>query len=160
MVPASGTRFRAVKLGTMVLPVDVVEPLRYHLVVAASWAAGSSGQFGLDYLWMVPARQRALSPSSKPNDATYPAFVSSTTATRKTIRHDLSGRVSQDVGNPGRDCGLGGSLIEFPPGDVDLLVKLSSLVPDDPTPDSTTEQLAHTSTSGTVRVTPRVWLAG
>ncbi len=159
-VPSSGTRFRFVKLGTLNLPVDAAQPLKHSLVIAASWAAGSSGTFGSDYLVLVPARQRALSPSSKPNDATYPDFIASTGATTKTIRHDLSGRVASGAGNPGRDSGLGGSLLELPPGNIDMLIKLSSLVPDDPTADATTEQLAHTGVTGTVRVTPRVWLAG
>ncbi len=159
-IPSSGTRFRFVKLGTLNLPVDTAQPLKHNLVVAASWATGSSGTFGLDYLVVVPVRQRALSPSSKPNDSTYPDFIGSTGATTKTIRHDLSGRVASGAGNPGRDSGLGGSLIELPPGNVDLFIKLSSLVPDDPTSDATSEQIYHVGVTGSVRVTPRVWLAG
>jgi hypothetical protein len=158
-VPSSGTRFRFVKLGTLNLPVDPAAPLKHNIKVAASWATGSSGTFGLDYLVMVPARQRALSASSKPNDATYAKFIASTAATTKTIRSDLSGRVASGAGNAGRDSGLGGNLIQMPPGQVDVLIKLSSLVADDPTLDATTEQLAHTGVTGELRVTPRYWLA-
>jgi hypothetical protein len=152
--------FRFVKLGTLSMPVDAALPLKWNLKVAASWAAGSAGTFGLDYLVLVPARQRALSPSGKPNDASYPDFIASTAATTKTIRADLSGRVASGAGNPGRDAGLGGSLIELPPGNVDLIIKLASLVADDPTVDATSEQISHTGVTGNVRVTPRVWLAG
>ncbi len=155
----TGTAKRYVKLGTVNLPVDAAQPLKHNLKVAASWAAGSAGVFGLDYVVLVLARQRALGPTSKPNDVTYPKFIASTGATTKTIRHDLSGRVASGAGNPGRDSGLGGSLLELPPGNVDLLVKLSSLVPDDPTSDATSEQVSHTGVTGVVRVTPREWLA-
>jgi hypothetical protein len=154
----TATAMRHVKLGTLTLPVDAAQPLKHNIKVAASWAAGSSGTFGLSYVAIVLARQRALSPTSKTNDASYPKFIASTGATTKTIRHDLSGRVASGAGNPGRDSGLGGSLLELPPGDVDLLVKLSTLVPDDPTLDATSEQLSHTVT-GALRVTPRYWLA-
>lgn len=159
--PASGANeLRFVKLGTLSMPVDPALPLKWNVKVAAAWAAGSSSEFALDYLVMVPARQRAVSPSGKPNDASYPDFIGSTAATTKTIRSDLSGRVASGAGNPGRDSGLGGSLIELPPGNVDLMIKLSSLVADDPTSDTTTEQISHVGVTGSVRVTPRVWLAG
>jgi hypothetical protein len=76
--PASGSAFRPVKLGTLSMPVDKAQPLKWNVKVAASWAAGSTGNFGLDYLWLVPSRQRALSPTSKPNDSAYPDFIAST----------------------------------------------------------------------------------
>lgn len=154
-LPSSGTRFRPVRLGTLPLLSDSSAPLRWRLKVAASWAAGSSGTFGLDYLWLVLARKHALSPDAKPNDSTYPDFVASTNATVKTIRSDLSGTVAQSGQNAHPDHGLGGSLLELPPGTVDVLVKLSSLVPDDPTSDATSEQLAHTGSTVALTVTPR-----
>lgn len=160
VLPSSGTRFRPIRLGTLNMPVDTLTPLKWNLKVAASWAAGSSGQFGLDYLWLVPAKQRAVSMTGKANDASYPDFIASTAATTKTIRYDGSGRVASGAGNPGRDAGLGGSQIELPVGNVDLLIKLSSLVPDDPTLDATSEQISHTSVTGSVKVWPRSFLAG
>ena len=157
---AGATVERPVKLGTLSLPVDTVAPLKWNLRLQGSWAVGSSGVLGIDYLWLVPARQRALSPSAKPNDSAYPDFIGSTAATTKLIRSDLSGRVASGAGNLGRDAGLGGSLIELPVGTVDLMVMLSSVVADDPTVDASTMQLSHTGVTGSVRVTPRVWLAG
>jgi hypothetical protein len=151
---------RPVKLGTLSMPVDTASPLKWNLRLQGSWAVGSSGVLGADYLWLVPARQRALSASGKPNDSFYPDFIGSTAATTKTIRSDLSGRVASGGGNAGRDSGLGGSLIELPVGNVDLMVMLSSVVSDDPTADASTMQLAHATVTGSVRVTPRVWLAG
>jgi hypothetical protein len=157
---AGATVERPVKLGTLSLPVDAANPLKWNLRLQGSWAVGSSGVLGADYLWLVPARQRALSPSAKANDAAYPDFIASTGATTKTIRSDLSGRVASGAGNAGRDSGLGGSLLELPVGNVDLMVMLSSVVADDPTVDASTMQLSHTGVTGSVRVTPRVWLAG
>lgn len=159
-LPSSGSaKFRMVRLGILSLPVDTGRPLKWKIKVAGSWAAGSSGVFGLDRLFVVPARQRAVSASAKVNDAGYAKFIGSTGAATKTIRSDLSGLVASGSGNPGRDAGLGGTPLEFPPGNVDLLLKFSDLVADDPTVDTTTEQLAFTGVTGTVRVTPRYWLA-
>jgi hypothetical protein len=159
-LPTSGDALRFVKLGTLSMPVNTAAPLKWNLKVAAAWSAGSSSFLGLDYLVLVPSRQRALSPSAKPNDASYPDFIGSTGATTKTVRPDLSGIVASGAGNPGRDSGLGGSLIELPVGNVDLMVMLSSIVADDPTVDASTMQISHTGVTGSVRVTPRVWLAG
>lgn len=158
--PAVLSAFRPVKLGTLSMPVDKTSPLKWNLKVAASWAGSSSGDFGLDYLWLVPGRQRALGPTGKPHDSSYPDFIASTADTQKRIRGgDLSGLVASGAGNFGRTSGLGGSLIELPPGDVDMLLKLSSVVPDDPSVDTTSEQIAHTSITGSVLVWPRYWLS-
>lgn len=158
--PSSSTGFRPIKLGTLSMPVDKAQPLKWNLKVAASWASGSTGNFGLDYLWLVPSRQRALSPTSKPNDAAYPDFIASTADTQKRVNGaDLSGQVASGSGNFGRASGLGGSPIELPVGNVDMLLKLSSLVPDDPTSDTTSEQISHTGVTGSVVVWPRYWLS-
>jgi hypothetical protein len=161
-VPSAGSAFRAVKLGTLSMPVDKATPLKWNAIVLASWAAGSTGSLEIDYFVLVPSRSRALSPSSKPLDGTFPKFISSNVDTSKVIRGaDLSGRISAATAALARDAGLGGSLIELPPGNVDMLLWLSSVVPDDPTVDAQTQQLAHTLISPTsqVLVTPRFYLA-
>lgn len=157
--PSSGTAFRRVRLGVLTMPVDPAQPLKWRIKVDASWAAGSAGVFGLDYLECTPARARACSKTGVANDAYYPDFIASTSDTSKTVRSDLSGLVGSAALNKGRDTGLGGSLIELPPGDVDFLLHLSSLVPDDPSSDSTSEQLSHTGVTGSIVVWPRVHLA-
>lgn len=158
--PATATNKRFVRLGVLTMPVDPATPLRWNVRVQGTWAAGSTGLFGLDYLTLVPARRRACSKTGVANDSYYPKFIASTADTRKTIRGaDLSGMVGSAALNQGRDGGLGGSPIELPPGDVDLLLKLSSMVPDDPTVQDLSEQLAHTGVTGTVVITPRVHLA-
>lgn len=153
-VPTGGSEWRFTRLGTLRMLVDPLRPRKWLLWLAGTVGAGTSGQWGVDYLILVPGGSRACSPSGKPNDAGYPPFVSSTGETSKTIKNDLSALVAKppQFGHP--DHGLGGQLLELPPGESQLLVKLSSLVPDDPTANTTSEQLAHTATVH-VAVTPR-----
>jgi len=157
--PSSGTVFRFVRLGTVTMPVDTVTPLKWDVKVAAAWSTGSSGSFGLDYLCLVPARSRAVSKSGVANDSAYPKFVPSTSDTTKTVRSDLSGLIASAAGNAGADSGLGGTPVELPAGDVNVFIKLSSLVADDPTSDTTSEQKEHTGVTGTFLVSPRYWVA-
>jgi hypothetical protein len=156
--PSAGTQFRIVRLGTLRMLVDPLRPRRWLVWLAGSVGAGSSGEWGLDYLLPVPANARACSPSSKANDAGYPPFVASTAETSKTVKSDLSALVAKPPAYGHPDHGLSGQLIEIPAGEDELLVKLSSLVPDDPTSDATSEQLAHSATVH-LAVTPRWYLA-
>lgn len=159
--PSSGTVFRVVRLGTLTFLVDRQRPVRWKIKLNGSVAVGSTGSFGIDYLFMAPARQRACTPTGKALDSSYPKFVQSTSQTLKTIKSDLQGRV-RDPSSYSKyehpDAGLGGALIELPAAATDIALKLSSLVPDDPTSDATNEQLSH---AATVRfsVTPRYHLA-
>lgn len=160
VLPSSGTRFRLTRLGTLTMPVDPAGPVKWNVKVAGSWAGGSSGNFGLDYLVFVPVRQRACGKTGVANDSSYPKFISSTSDTSKTIRSDLSGLVIVAGGVwGGVDAGLGGSPIELPPGNVDMVIVLSSVVPDDPTVDTSSGAKEHTGVTGSLRVTPRYWLA-
>lgn len=153
--PSSGTAvYRFARLGTLRLRVDPLRPRKWMLWLSASVGIGTSGAFGVDYLILVPSRQRACSPSGVADDSGYPDFLSSTAETSKTIRSDLSAMTAAPAkwGHP--DHGLGGQLIELPSGQIDVLCKLSSMVPDDPTSQATSEQLAH-SIAVDMRVTPR-----
>ena len=153
-LPSSGTRFRFVRLGTITLHSDPSRAIKWNLNVGGSWAAGSSGTFGLDYLVPVPIRQRVAGATGKANDSAYPKFIASTSDTTKTLRSDGSGLVASGAGTAFPDHGLGG-VLELPIGYGEVLVKLSSLVPDDPTSDATSEQLAHTNTVITLSHAPR-----
>lgn len=157
-LPSSGAVRRPVRLGTLPLLSTPRAPVTWNVKVAASWSVGSSGVLGVDYLWLVLPRRRAASPSAKANDATFPKFVATTAQTSKTVRVDLSGQVSSPPANAFPDAGLGGEVLELPAGAVDLLMKLSSVVPDDPTSGTTTEQLAHQATVH-ASITPRYLLA-
>lgn len=141
----SADAFRFHRLGTLVFSIDPDNPATRKIWLAATVAAGSTGNWGLDYLWCVPSRSRCLSPSGKANDSSFPKFVASTSETKKLIRPDLRGLVSSPNNAPDPDHGLGGSKPEFY-GSVDVAAKLSSMVPGDPTSNSTAEQLSHSAT--------------
>ncbi len=156
--PTSSSRFRMTRLGILNFPVDKFTPVKWDLEVTATWGSGSSGVFGIDYLVLVPAKARAASKTGVANDIAYPTFMSSGDVTKTVKGADLSGYLGSAAGNQGSDSGLGGSLIELPPGNTDLLMKLSTTVPDDPQTTNITETLGHTVT-GNVRVIPRYFLA-
>ncbi len=152
--PSSGEAWRFVRLGILRFPVDRARPLRWRLWLRYAWTGATAATAGLDYLVLVPAGGRALSPTAKTDDTNFPRFFNTTLTAVKTIRSDLSGLVQKPGLPASPDHGLGGSLIELPTGEVSILGKLSSLVPDDPASNTTTEELAHTGYLH-VAVTPR-----
>lgn len=92
----------------------------------------------IDHLVLVPANQRAVTPTGQaPSDVKWIPQTTSNVEFVKTVSPDLTGR-----GGPGRNfveggglmvaAGMGGSLLELPAGDVDVVVKLSSSIPDSP----------------------------
>jgi hypothetical protein len=151
-VPSAGSVYRMVRLGTLTLETDQSRVLRFTGTVAG----GSSGAFGIDYVVVVPARRRALFPTGVAA-STVTSFVPSTVGWDKYIDSDLSGEIDNSSTGRSRSVGMGGALIEPSVGADWWLLKLSSLVPDDPTSDTTTELLAHTTTLA-LDVTPRSFM--
>jgi hypothetical protein len=155
--PSAGSAFRLIRCGTLRLPTTMGR----WLINLVATSAPDAGNLAIDYLVLVPANARALGTSGKTNDANYPKFASATTETIRRIRSDLSGtyRDASSLAEAEQAySGLGGSLLELPAGSVDAVVKLSSLVPDDSTSDTSTEQLAHSATVH-FAITPR-WRLG
>ncbi len=162
LVTPSGTRFRYVRLGVLPLSSDREMRTKWVLTVLATWGAGSTGSYGLDEILIVPARSRALGVTGKTASG-YPRLFATTNLTQeatKTIRTDLSGVIARPPFERANDAGLGGSPIELPPGHVDTIVKMSSLVPDDPTPNSADSEasLGQYVPAVHLSVTPRVHL--
>ena len=156
--PSAGTTFRLVRLGTLTFYVDPDSPARWRLRLAGSWAAASTGTFGVDQLLALPIARRALSgPTGRALNSSYPKFVQSTAETTKLLRSDGSGAVAKPPGPYFPDVGMSRPL-ELPSGDVEVLLALSSLVPDDPTADSSSEQEDHAATAH-FAVRPRYHLA-
>jgi hypothetical protein len=124
--------FQMYRLGTITVPASRTYRRTMKFWITMTTGTGSTGTLTMDHIIVVPVRQRCLSPTAKHLDSSYPAFIASTTATTKTIRSDLSGLVSSATGARMVDHGLGGSLIEPPPGAVDWIVRLGVQVPDDP----------------------------
>jgi hypothetical protein len=155
VVPGSGEAWRMTRLGTLHLLCNPLAPRIWKLYIFGH--SGAIAPFALDYLVLAPSLQRACSPTSKENNAAYPQFITNTTPTVKAIRSNLSAVVAKPGKNGHPDHGLGGQLLQFPPGETDLLLKLSSLVPDSPAITSASEQLEH-ECNVTVWVTPRWFL--
>lgn len=154
-VPSSSTQWRLVRLGTLTLPA---KESQWHLRVTASVSAGSSGVLGMDYLILVPARQRMAGASGRPNDATYPDFYIGTSEATRIQRANGTGAIQKPNGAVYPAASLGGQLPELPPGDVDLLVTTSNTVPDDPTIDTSSDDLGPTATIH-ARIRPRYFLS-
>jgi hypothetical protein len=160
-VPSSGTVYRPVRLGTITMNRQFAASTGSAggaIKIDGSVDVGSAGAFGFDYVWVVPARRRALGPTGVVLDGTYPAFVTSTGTWVKRVRSDLSATIDADgVAAHVGDHGLSGSLIEVDPGTPKFWVKLSSEVPDDPTSDASSEQTTHTA-SVQLDVVPRSFM--
>jgi hypothetical protein len=152
---ANGTYYY--RLGTVPAVVDPNNPAVYTLKIAPTFAATSAVEFSIDHVVILPARQRALTPTDRKPDSSYPKFISrnaSTSAVKKTVRSDLSGWISTSSAALYPDSGLGGQLLEIPAGNVDLFIKGTRGVPDDvTTADDTTQTLTITGT-----IIPRYFL--
>jgi hypothetical protein len=147
VVPSSGTVQRLFRAGTIRLPTNAG---RYAL----SFGEGAASPPTIVDVMLVPSRSRALSPSGKVNDGNYPKFVAATSELTKHIRADLSATLVEPGSSEVATRGLGGSLLEASGDNLSAVVKLSSLVPDDPTVNTATEQLSHSATVH-LAVTPR-----
>lgn len=156
--PSSGTVFRLVRLGTLSFYVDRLRPVAWLLRLAGAVLAGSTGVFGVDQLLLVRVAGRAVSgPTGRVLDNDYPKFAATTAQLTRIWRSDGAGFTVEPGGNPFPSYGGAGAPLEFRPGAVDVLVALSSLVPDDPTASTATEQEDY-SASVHFGVTPRVRL--
>ena len=151
--PTSGTVWRHTRLGTITVPLDTPEP-RWVMEAAVSWAGGS-GNIAIDYLVCVPVRSRACSPSGEPNSDGYPAFMPGVGVRTKRIGPDLDGQLSISGAPMGADSGIGGALLEPPPGDTDMLVWLADLVPDDPTANTESASASVAGVFTAVSISPR-----
>jgi hypothetical protein len=153
----SATAYRFTKLGTVSLPSNRLVRRSVLIDITVTTGAGSTGTIGLDQLVVVPSRARALSPTGKPSGSTFPSFAVSTQEVTKTVLSNLSATVGQPSDIPMPDHGLGGSLIEPGPGSMVWLVKLSSIVPDDPTSSSGSDPVSISATIS-IDVTPRSFM--
>jgi hypothetical protein len=155
--PASGTVRRFVRLGTVTVSAEQALTFAGSLRVVGSVDAGGSGSFGLDYIFIVPANRRACGPTGVAGDSTYPMFMIDGA---KTTRSDLSGLMITSDATPkvAESHGLGGNLILLTPGEFDFYAKLSDLVPDDPTIDTSTEAFTLHTFGLSIDVTPRSYV--
>ncbi len=155
-VPAT-TGNGIVRLGILTLPLIGVDN-RWTLNIDYSWANSATGTVALDWLMLVPANARAVSPIGEALDSSFPKFGPSGTGQfAKTINPNLSGVLTTGaVSAP--DAGLGGSVIELPTGNVDMAVLLSDTMPDEPAGGVSNNSKEWLTTIGNVVVTPRYYL--
>lgn len=167
---------RMTRVGTLRFPrdsgMDTTGQHRWRLWFALEWTGlTGTGKVGLDYLLLVPAANRAASPTGKPLDSTYPVFMPGTAGDEiaRIVHSDLSsGLEFLNTGGSGSPAfraagqgasGLGGTPIEIGPGDALMVPWLGKLVPDDPTVENVSE-IAPPWTSGMqFRIVPRYWTA-
>lgn len=153
------------RLGILPLTVDAANPQRWRLKLALAVTGGATPTWDFDYLMLLATRSRTPWPTGKANDtasaaAGFPALVpydaawGGSSAMTKTLRSDGSALIAIPGGYAYPDSGPG-KPIELPDTDCDLVVKLSPLVPDDPTSNSVDEAAASLTTSLHCAVTPR-----
>lgn len=131
---ANPGRYAFYRLGTFRLLTSRNAPLRWTFVLSVQAAVQSGGanvaiDLYFDHLLLLPANRRALSPTAK-DISGYPQFIPTTAETTKLVRADLSGALAKPPGNCFPDHGLGGALLELPPGNQDALFRLSGNIPD------------------------------
>lgn len=117
----SVTGHKTYRLGTLTMSTAGAAIWRLHLLMEIQPGTNLQ-QFGIDCLYILPARMMASSPSGKAATG-YPYFLPSAGPQTKIIRSDdLSGSLitppSDAIRN--RAAGLGGAPIELPPGPVDI----------------------------------------
>jgi hypothetical protein len=122
------------RLGTLTIPAGVKGDTAGRLRVMTTWD-GAASEIGLDYVIVVPVGQRAANMTAKPGRYLFPGIGTPVTAYTKAILADLSGRIAASALSGtsfpnGTSPGMGGAPIELPPGDVDVLIKLSDMNPD------------------------------
>lgn len=162
--------YRLERLGTIPMIVDRANPIRWRLKAVLSLAA--AGNLDTDSLYLNVIRNRVASRTAKQNDtssatgvfaafAPYNASWGGTSTMTTTVKADGTALVQIPGGYAFPHRGLG-RVVEIPDSDCDLLVKLSNLVPNDPTVDTTTEMSAGApswTTTVHASVTPRYALA-
>ena len=156
VLPEGNAHWRYTRLGTLHLLVNPLAPRIWRLYVEGE--SDTFEEWGIDYLVVVPSLQRACSPSGKPNNSSFPQFISNIGPTVKTVKSNLSATLNRPGKNGHPDHGLGGQLMYLPPGETDLFVRLASQVPDSPTISEGGDQLSYPA-KVTVTVTPRFFLA-
>lgn len=150
--------YRVQRLGTFTVPIPA-ESLPMYLVLQFDWLAGSLDQIAVDWIAVVPSRQRAAAPSGKAETGV--GYYSRGSTVTKKYKSDLQGFMSSAPNADNRrtffpSTGIGGSVIELPPGNsLDLLQAMSQRQPDDPTPLYSTQDTRDYATGLRLNVRPR-----
>jgi hypothetical protein len=158
--------WRVHRLGIISLPVDKHARSPWLIVLRLIAGNGSSGTFGLDWLAGVPVRSRAVLPTSKVQDASYPKFIPGgvgNVATRR-IYSDLTGASGGENAPPNwysMTRGMSGAPLIINGGArPQVLVLTSDQVPDDPSlPSGENTTMTNQPMYVSMHVQPRYHLA-
>jgi hypothetical protein len=160
-LPSSAPASRIVKLGTITVDASgaFTDPLQLRIVFPYSSGATAGQSLVLNGLVLVPAHSRALLPTGKRNDSTYPHFMPPSPASTlvKVVRSDLTVEVG-NLRTRAVGTGFGGSPQELPSGtEVDVFVfSTAGGVPDDPAPIANETQAYYAWNNDLhVAITPR-----
>lgn len=155
-LPNIGTGARTTLLGTLRLPVD--QPELVDLRVLAQWSVGTTAgvTVDVDEIYLLPLTTTAIGAVGKArDDGTYTPVLPANGYTRR-IRTDRRGELAPPGGlRRPSPVNLGGADLALPvaPEGVELLVRPSAAVPDDPVTVAA-DALAHNATVH-LAVTPR-----
>ena len=153
----TGTAFRYVRLGVVSVPVaDGARRRRVYLTLDGSTTSAVAG-FNIDYLVLALPNRRATSPTGLASSTPYQPFMPSTSQTTRTIRSDLSSALAAPPKGSAAATGVVGAPLVLPTPNADVLVKLSSLVPNDPTSLVTSETPVTYAPAVSINPTPRFW---
>jgi hypothetical protein len=154
----TATAWRTVRLGNVPVPIDAARRrLRRLYFGFVSGPNPSAAQVKVRHVYIALASHRLAGDTGKANDSTYARLFSSANVMTRGIYSDGAGEISADGAAPVPDHGLRGAL-ELRPGSFDAMVKLSELVPGDPTLSASSEQATHVAAVH-FAVTPRRYLA-
>lgn len=133
----TATGYRTLRLGTLTL--STATTARWCIEVVCSVLPGTNlQQFGIDCLYVLPRRMRAVTPSGKDGGSAYPYLLPNAGPQTKIVSSaDLSGTLITPPTDSvqARASGMGGAPIELPPGDVDFLAMVSLNPPETPAGD-------------------------
>lgn len=141
VLPSTGTVWRFMRLGVVPVLIDPdARRRRVALTVQITVGAAVAAGVGIDYLVLVDPAARVATPTGVGYVAgTYPDFYPTNGETTRRVRSDLVSLLGRPPRGLVRSGGVIGSLVQIPVPNADMLVKLSRLIPNDPSSIATTE---------------------
>jgi hypothetical protein len=160
VVAPTGATWRFVRVG--VVPIRYADSTqRRRVQVWMQYDITSIGTaISFDYLMLVPAGQRATTPTGRANDANYPDFLP--TISLQQTRRWTSDLVSEAgiaretmlFGNSNPQGGIiCPTAVTFPAANADVMVKLSNLVPNNPAGAADGAEALSIATDATITAT-------
>jgi hypothetical protein len=153
---STSSSFQIFRAGTIVVPAESIrQRARWIIQLVMRVSAGSSGTMSWDYMFLVPATDRATNPTGK-DGTTVPLFF--TNSSQKRIRSDLTTTITDPTitaAGEVQSAGLGGSLLEMEPGNSRIVALFAPEIPNDPARAAVDTTVASKAVSLHASITPR-----